>query len=80
MSDFSDEAPEGLWSEIKERHQLTTAHIFDGPDGWRVFGFRKHPRGHNSSVENGSGPNIVDALNDLDDRLTKGAPRGDVPF
>jgi hypothetical protein len=69
---FSDEAPEVLATEIKTRHGLTGLHVFDRPEGWRVFGFRKHAQGYNESVENGNGPNIVAALNDLDARLTEG--------
>lgn len=72
MSDYSDESPEPLAAEIKERHGLTSFHIFDQEGSWRVFGFRKDTKGYQASVENGSGPNIVDALNNLDARLIEG--------
>lgn len=72
VSDFSDEAPELLVAEIRARHRLTSFHIFDQGGEWRVFAFRNDPRGYQASVEQGSGPNIVAALEQLDQRLIEG--------
>lgn len=68
----SDEVAEPLCREIRERHKLTTFHIFDDANGWRVFGFRQHPKGFQASVEHGEGPKIAKALLDLDRRLIEG--------
>ena len=63
--------PEQRASEIKATHGLSSLHIFDAPDGWRVFGFVLHPKGHQESVDEGKGTTILVALNALDDRLTR---------
>lgn len=65
-------AGEAVAAEIRKRHKLTSFHIFDQDNAWRVFAFRKDPKGYQASVESGTGPNIVAALNDLDARLVEG--------
>lgn len=70
--EISDEVPELLAAEIKQRHGLTSLHIFDQGEGWRAFGFRKTAKGYNASVEHGSGTTVARALNDLDERLNEG--------
>lgn len=64
--------PEQMAAAIKGRHTLSGLHIFDIGTGWRVFGFRKDPKGYQASVENGSGATIRAALEDLDRRLIEG--------
>lgn len=72
---ISDEVPESLAAEIRKRHALTNLHIFTVDDRWRVFGFRKDPKGFQASVENGDGETVVAALHDLDRRLKLGPVR-----
>ena len=59
-------------SELARRHRLTGIHIFQSGDVWRVFGFRKDPKGYQASVESGEGPTISDALTNMDERLIEG--------
>lgn len=63
---------ESLARAIKQRWQLTGLHLFDVGESWRVFGFRKDPKGYQASVENGRGATIAAALADLDARLAEG--------
>ena len=76
-SKISAEAPELLIAQIKKRHRLTSVHIFDRDGGWRVFGFRGDAGSFEASVEEGSGPNIAEALEDLNMRLIEGPIHAD---
>jgi hypothetical protein len=64
--------PELLTVEVIGRHKLTSLHLFIEGRRWRVFGFRKDPKGYQASVENGSGATIIDAIENLNARLVEG--------
>lgn len=64
--------PEQFATQVQERHALTGLHIFTSEDGWRVFGFRKHAKGYQASVESGEGKTISDAISNLNERLIEG--------
>jgi hypothetical protein len=63
---------EAIIAGIKQRHNLSSVHIFDDPGGWRIFGFRRGATGYQASAENGAGATIAAALAELDRRLTEG--------
>jgi|HubBroStandDraft_3_1064219.scaffolds.fasta_scaffold142490_2 hypothetical protein len=63
---------EALSTEISQRHKLTGIHLFKSGDQWRVFGFRKDPKGYQASVERGEGATITDAIANMDQRLIDG--------
>ena len=63
---------EQLAADVEPRFNLGRLHIFDYPDGGRVFGSRKTVEGYQASVEEGCGPTILAAIQSLDERLTKG--------
>lgn len=58
--------------QVRQKHNLSSLHIFDRDGGWTVFGFRKEAKGFQASVESGHGQSISDAIKDLDARLVEG--------
>lgn len=72
---WSDEAPEPMWLAIKRRHRLTACRIFELQGVWRVIAFRNDTDGFQAFVEDGRGPSIAEAINDLDDKFRKGPAR-----
>lgn len=75
---------EQLALEIKERHGLSSLHLFDSSIAgleWRVFGYRRDAKGFQASVESGGGPTIREALDTLNERLTAGPiAKRHIPF
>jgi hypothetical protein len=70
---------ESYAAAIIQRHGLTNLHLFTERGKWRVFGFRKDPKGYQASVENGAGQTIRDAISNLDARLIEGPIHKDAP-
>ena len=66
------ESPEKFAAEIKVRHGLSSLHLFTERGRWRVFGFRLDAKGYQASSESGTGPDILSALSNLNDRLIEG--------
>lgn len=70
---------EKLAGMIQSHHSLRSLHIFTQGSNWRVFGSRG-TQAFMASVEEGRGPDIRSALNNLDARLVAGPiNRGELP-
>lgn len=74
---MNDMPTERMAMLVRDAHDLSSLHIFDetkadGTLQWRVFGFKKDPKGFQASTENRGGPSINEALRDLDRRIKIG--------
>lgn len=65
---------EDFAAAVRKKHGLATLHFFEQDEGlrWIVFGHRTNAKAFQESVGSGGGATLLEALENLDARLTAG--------